>query len=256
MNGAAALTAALAVEARKTVASRVARATTVLLVAGIGLLASVLVLAAAAGNEQVLAQLGPLADTDGWERLIGVTAQITAAAGLLGFGVVLSWSIGREFTEGTISGLFALPVPRSVIAAAKLVVFVVWAITTSVLLVALVVALGLVLRLGFPDAVTIAALARLFALMALSGLLAIPAAWAATLGRGLLPGIATTIGMVVLAQVAVVAGTGAWFPVAAPALWATSPATVSSVQLALVAVVPLGFGALTVASWARLQLDR
>jgi ABC-2 type transport system permease protein len=44
--------------------------------------------------------------------------------------------------------------------------------------------------------------------------------------------------------------------VAAPALWALAPASVSPVQLALVVTVPLLFGALTLASWSRLQLDR
>lgn len=256
MKGNELLIAAGIVETRKAIESRVVLTATVLLVVGIGTLAGTFTVAARAGNEQILAQLGHLADADGWDQLIGVAAQISAAGGLLGFGVVLSWLIGREFSDGTVGGLFALPVRRSVVAVAKLTVFTVWAMMTAAFLVVVVLILGVVIRVGSLDAVVASALARLFCLTALSGLLAFPAAWAATVGRGLLPGIATAIGLVVLTQVAVVSGTGAWFPVAAPALWVASPESVSALQLALVAVVPMIFGAFTLVSWNRLELDR
>jgi ABC-2 type transport system permease protein len=40
----------------------------------------------------------------------------------------------------------------------------------------------------------------------------VPVAWAATLGRGLLPGITVTIGIIASAQVLVVTGAGAGVP--------------------------------------------
>lgn len=255
MNGSV-LAAALVVELRKTAASRVMRTTTVLVVAGIALLAGALTLAATNGNDQIIAKLGPYAAQGGWALLTGTVAQITAAGGLLGFGVALSWTIGREFSDGTITGLFALPVSRPVIALAKLLVHLLWITAVAVALTALTGTVGLALRLGALDGDVRGALARQFMLTVLTGLLATAAAWAATLGRGLLPGIATTIGLIVAAQIMVVAGAGAWFPVAAPALWSLDPATVSGPQLALVAAVPLGFGALTLHAWARLELDR
>ncbi|MFB6396602.1 ABC transporter permease [Polymorphospora lycopeni] len=251
-----ALTAALHVELRKLAASRVMRATTVLIVAGIAVLSTALTAAATAGNEQVIAQLGPHAAAGGWELLTGVVAQITAAGGLLGFGVALSWLVGREFADGTITGLFALPVSRRVLVVAKLLSHLLWAVLVAVVLTAVVAVAGTLLGLGAWNGDVVTALARQFVLTILSALVAAPACWAATLGRGPLPGIATTIGLIVVAQVAVVAGAGAWLPIAAPALWALQPGTVAPAQLALVAVVPVGFAALTVAAWARLQLDR
>lgn len=253
---AAGFAVALAVEGRKTRASRVVLATTVLLVVGIALLAGSLTAAAAAGNDQVLAQLGPMADRVGWDRLLGVVAQVTAAAALLGFGVALSWMFGREFTDRTVTGLFALPVSRPAIALAKLAVYLVWVLVVATVLVLLLALVGVVLDLGPLTGEVFAALARQHVLTVLSAVLAIPAAWAATLGRGLLPGIATTIGTIVVAQVMVVAGTGAWFPLAAPALWALQPADVSPTQLCLVTLVPLTFVPAVLAAWQRLQLDR
>ena len=250
------LAVAVWVEARRAHASRVLLGTTLLLVAGVAILSGTLLLAADAGNQQVLAQLGLLADQDDWGRLVGVASQITAAGGLLAFGVALSRMIGREFSDATITGLFALPIKRSTIALAKLVTYFAWATVIALGLAALVAALGLALGLGLPDAPAVAALGRLLALTLLTALLAVPAAWVSTLGRGLLPGVATSVGTLVAAQVFVVAGTGAWFPPAAPALWAVTPDTVTAAQLSLVPAISAVFVVLTTQAWAELQVDR
>ena len=246
----------LAVEARKAAASRVLLATGVLLVAGVGTLTGVMTAAARGGNDEIRAQLGPFADADPWPQLVGAASQITAAAGFLAFGVALSWLVGREFAERTIAGLFALPVPRPQIARAKLAVFAGATVPVAAVLTAVVLVVGLISGLGAPDTDARSGLVRLFILTVLTGFLTWPAAWAATLGRGLLPGIAATVLLIVTAQVFAVADTGAWFPVAAPALWALAPSEVSTSQLALVAAVPAASGALTVRAWSRLQLNR
>lgn len=49
---------------------------------------------------------------------------------------------------------------------------------------------------------------------------------------------------------------GAWFPLAALALWVLEPAAVSPTQLALVTLVPLTFAPAILVTWHRLQLDR
>lgn len=250
------LGAALAVESRKTAAARVTIATTVILAVGVGSIATGMTLAARGGNPDVLAKLGPAASIGGWEGLIAAVLQITAAGGVLAFGVVLSWMIGREFDDGTVTGLFALPVRRDTIALAKLLIYLLWTVGVALVLALVVALVGLALRLDTPASGVGILLLRLIALTLLSALIAVPAGWAATLGRGVLPGIATTVGIIVVAQVMVVAGTGAWFPFTAPALWALAPGSVTPYQLALVVAVPAGFGLLIMRAWANLQLDR
>ncbi|WP_370616818.1 ABC transporter permease [Mumia qirimensis] len=250
------LRAALRVETTKALASTVLRATTMILVGGVVLLTSTMTWAAAAGNEQVLAQLGPLADLVGWERYTAISAQITAAGGLLALGVALSWSVGREFADGTMSGLFALPVARRTIVAAKLIVHVAWSVCVAVLLAMALLAVGIASGLGMPDGDATQALARLSVLVVLSSLLVFPVAWAVTVGRSLLVGVAVVVGIVVVCQVVVVAGGDGWMPFAAPALWAMDPADVSPGQLVLVAAVPVVFGVLSLQAWNRLELDR
>ncbi len=171
-------------------------------------------------------------------------------------GIGLSWIVGREFAEGTVTGLFALPVRRWQIALAKLLVYLGWVFAVSVALSGTLLLLGLALGYGAPGPEAWRSLARHVPLTVLVGLTATPAAWAVTLGRGLLPGIATTIGLLVVAQVSAFIGAGAWFPLVIPALWAIGPESETIAQLALVPTVPLAFGALTLLAWHRLHLAR
>ena len=248
---------AIVVEFRKAAASRTLWVTSVLVAFGIPLLAGALSAAARAGNEQILAQLGPLGGASHWELLTGITSQVSAAGALLAFGVGLSWLFGREFADNTVTGVFAQPITRGSIALAKLCVFLLWAAATACALVAATSAAGF--ALGFPlGEGAFADQVRLFALLVSTAALATPAAWAATLGRGLLPGIAITILILITAQIVAIAApqAAAWMPLAAPALWALFPGSVHPGQLALVLVVPVIFSAATALAWQRLQLDR
>ncbi|MEU8007898.1 ABC transporter permease [Catellatospora sp. NPDC049111] len=251
------LTTAITVEGRKATASRTLTSTAILLVAGVAALAAATTAAAGSGNEQLAAKLGPLATAGGWPAMLNVATQVTAAAGLLAFGVALSWMFGREFTDGTITGLFAIPVSRPSLALAKLLVFLLWATATAAALTLAVALAAIAVTRQLPEAADWASLSRLLALAIMTALLAVPAAWAATLGRGLLPAIATTVTLMAVTQIVVVAGADAgWFPPAAPALWALLPNTVTPAQLALAAAFPITFGLLTLHAWRRLQLDR
>lgn len=126
----------------------------------------------------------------------------------------------------------------------------------AVLLTAVVAVLGLAMGLGASDGAGLAELARVPVLAVLTALIAVPAAWAATVGRGLLPGIGATVVLMVVAQVLAVAEVGTWIPIVAPALWAIAPSAVPAAALLIVPTVPLAFGGLCAWTWARLQLDR
>jgi ABC-2 type transport system permease protein len=248
--------AALWAEVVKLAGSRVGRVGSIAVVIGIAVLSGSMLLAAHSDDPQLLAKLGPVATGD-WTGFLLGAAQITGAGGLGGFAVVLAWMFGREFGDGTITGLFALPIRRSTIALAKLVVYGVWAVAMSVLLGLVLVLVGSISGLGALDGDNWATLARQVALGVMSAAITLPVAWAATLSRSVLGGVSVAIGLVVVAQVSVLAGLGGWMPLAAPTLWAVSAgAQVSPVQLLL--LVPFA-GAAVLASalaWRRMQLDR
>lgn len=247
---------ALRVEALKLVRSPVGLVATLAVIAGTLALLGGITAAVAGGNPEVVAKAGPAATLD-WAGLLAGAAQVTAVGGLIGFGAVLAWMFGREFTDGTITGLFALPVGRGRIALAKIVVHLAWAACVGVLLAAGVLVLGLLLGYGMPDEAIWAGLARQIALALLTALIVAPVAWIATVARSVFAGVGGTIALVILAQVGALAGAGGWMPLAAPALWAMSGGTaVSPGQLLLVITVPVLFAALACTSWSRLQMRR
>lgn len=236
--------------------STVGRVGSIAIVAGIASLSAAMLLAAASGDPQLIAKLGPAAARD-WTGFLLAAAQITSAGGLLGFGVVLSWMFGREFGDGTITGLFGLPVRRSTISLAKLVVYGGWAVVMSIALAGALLLLGVAAGLGLPSDDAWPALARQVGLGAMTAAVAAPIAWAATLGRSVLAGVSTAIGLVVIAQVSVLAGAGAWFPLASPALWAISSGEAATPGQLLLVLPYVGvFVLLTAASWRTMQLDR
>ena len=247
---------AVRVEALKLTRSPVGIVGSAAIVIGIGTLCAVMMAALASGDPQLVAKLGPGASRD-WPGLVAVAAQISGAGGLLAFGVVGAWLFGREFTDGTITGLFGLPVGRGTIAAAKLAVYAAWGAVVSAAVVMVVLLLGLALGFGAPDAAAWQELGRLLVLGVLSVGVAVPTAWVATITRSLLGGVSVAIGLVVVAQVGVLAGGGGWVPLAAPALWAVSGgAAVSAAQLGGAVAFAVAAGAATTWSWHRLQLDR
>lgn len=243
-------------EAVKLTGSTVGRVGSVAVVVGIAVLSGAMLLAAASGDPQLLAKLGPAATRD-WTGFLLTAAQITAAGGLLGFGVVLSWMFGREFGDGVIGGLFALPVRRSTIALAKLLVYALWAVAMSVGLAVVLLVVGQIAGLGGLTADTWVALARQVGLGVMTAAIAAPVAWAATLGRSVLAGVSVAIGLVVIAQVSVLAGAGGWMPLASPALWAISSGQdVTLLQLGLVLPYVGVFTLVTAGAWRVMQIDR
>lgn len=225
------------------------------LAVAVGLLAA----AAGGGNPAIDAQLAPFSTGTPWADLATVTSVVCAAGGILGFGTLLAWMFGREFTEGTVSGLFACSVPLTRVAAAKLVVYAGYVLVVATLVALGLVAGGLLLGYGTPSTAELAGPAKSAAVVALTGLVATPCAWAATAGRSILAPVGVAVALLVGAQLSVLAGAGAWLPFAAPGAWAglagvdggLSP---TPVQLLLVLPTGAAFAALTVRRWHHLRL--
>ena len=251
-----ALGIAVSTEARKAAASRVVPWTSGILILGLAAITAGLLAAAAAGDQRVLARLGPLAAADGWTLLVGTATQILAAGGFGACGILIAWLYGREFTEGTIASLFGLPVKRASLAVGKLLVFLTWAITMALALTLTVGLIGASAGLMSSDPDNTSQLLRIPLLTVLTAMLAVPAGWVASVARSVLAGIAATIVLLIAAQVSAILGVGAWVPFIAPALWAIAPDSVPWPALVAVIAVPALFGAATAVTWARMQLDR
>lgn len=252
--------AAWEVEALKLHRSPVARTAAVALVVGTCAVASgFTAVGLTDGDSQMALKVRPMLHGTGWTAYLGMLAQILSVATLLAVGVVVAWTVGREFTDGTIASLQALPTPPAALVRAKLATVMAGAAACALATVVLAIPLGLLIGLGPPDAAAAIATAQALAVAALMSLLTLPLAFMASARRGYLPGIGALLGLVVVTQIATVAGAGAWFPWAAPGLWAgmggqAAAATVTPVQLLLALPVAAAGVAGTVRWWSTAEL--
>jgi len=196
---------------------------------------------------------------EGWDGYLGLLAQIVAVALFVGPGVVVAWAFGREHADRTFPSLFALPVSRRSIATAKFVVLLGWGagLTTMLLVVAMVV--GLLAGVGSLDGIDLAGtLVRLEVAGLLTVVVSLTLGYVASVGRGYLPAFGALILLTMFAQIAVALGSGAWFPYAAPGLYAVAGAEgvadVTPIQLLLVPVTTLVVGGATIRWWQRAEV--
>ncbi len=247
--------AAFAVEALKLRRSRVVAAATVVLLLVPALLARAFLIAAERGGaDPMSAKASLMLPGLGWTGYLGGLIQIYATAGVIGSGIVVGWCFGREYADRTVVSLYASATPRTSVAWAKLVLLAVWSIAVGIGMAAAAWMIGIASGLGLPDAADGRVLARLAALAVLSGLLALPVALPASIGRGYLPAVGGLMVLVVAAQVAMVAGAGTWWPWSVAAVWAMgTDAGMEPVAPGWLTVVPLvaTLGAAATVAWWR-----
>lgn len=246
--------AAWDVESLKLRRSTVARTCALVLVVGTtSLAAAFTAVGLGGGDSQMALKVRPMLRGTGWDAYLGMLAQILSVATLLAVGVAVAWTVGREFTDGTIVSLQSLPTSPAAIVRAKLATVLLGAVGCAVATLAVAIPLGVLIGLGPPDASAVRAGAQVLTVALLMTVLTTPLALVASVRRGYLAGVGALLGLVVVTQVATVAGAGAWFPWAAPGLWAgmggqAAAAAVTPLQLFL--ALPVGvIGAIVTVRW-------
>ena len=106
--------AGIKVEWLKLRRSRISLITTVLVGIGVPALTAGFLAAATRGpaDTPLAIKVNALLIGEGWPAYLGMLAQILSVMSFLGVGFVVAWCFGREFTDHTITGLYALPTSR------------------------------------------------------------------------------------------------------------------------------------------------
>ncbi len=220
-------------------------------------IAFVSVVEGSGGDSLLAAKVQALVSGTGWVAYAGLLNQFAASALFVGFGVAVIWSFGREFSDRTVGSLFGLSVRRTSIATAKILIMAGWGVAVSVVMVVLATGLGSIV-LGVPDGAALGGMAKLLGVAVLTAVITLPLALPASIGRGYLPGIGVLVLLLISAQVAVLFGSGAWYPIAAPGLWAVSgqheAMAVTAAQLALVPLTAIVGWVFTARWWGRFEL--
>lgn len=154
-----------------------------------------------------------------WPSYIGILIAVLGTMGIFLFSLIESWIFGREFTEGTLKDMLAVPISRRTIVFGK---FIVTAVTCMLMAVELVVVsyiCGYLLKLplGTPillmDGVLKILLAAVLVLLANT-----PFALMASIGKGYLLPLGMTMIALVFANVASALGWGELFPWYVPSI--------------------------------------
>lgn len=230
--------------------------TTILLVAGVPGIAAAAI-AAALGQGPAAMKAAAFVGDGGLDGFLATAGQVSAAAGLLAFGVVYGWCFGREFTDGTIVALFAQPTTPSMVAGAKLIILGIWSLCCALVLTGLSVALGLLLGLHSTAQTTPLAV-RVLLVTVLTAALATCCGLVAGLARSVMAPIGTAVVLIVVAQFSALTGLGGWTPFAAPGVWAASsvvtPGGQVSMQLLVVVLLAVVVAVATMVTWRRIRL--
>ncbi len=158
--------------------------------------------------------------TADWPGYLSLMVEFTSLGGFFFFCIAVSWVFGREFSDGTLKDLLAVPVPRFDIILAKFLVAALWcaALIMETSIVGLI--LGAVIRLpggSLPVVLHGTGLLVVTAIMSIT--LVMPFGFFASLGRGYLLPIGIVILTEILGNLAITLGWGEYFPWSVPAVY-------------------------------------
>jgi ABC-2 type transport system permease protein len=156
-----------------------------------------------------------------WPSYLGLLALIIAAAGFFLSVLITSWVFGREFADGTLKDMLAVPVPRSSILLAKYVVVGLWSGVLTIGILVLGLVMGVLVHLPNGSiAVVLHGCVTVGVTAILLYAVVLPFALLASVGRGYLLPLGIAILTLIMANLFAIAGWGDYFPWGIPGMYA------------------------------------
>jgi ABC-2 type transport system permease protein len=168
------------------------------------------------------AQLSGL--TPDWQSMAATMTLFVGIGGTLLLTFVIAYVFGREYTDGTVTNMFLLPVARHWFVLAKLGVVAAWWLALVGAVLAEAALAGLLMGLpGWSAELAVAGTGHVLAAAGMTYLLGGPVAWITTAGRGYLPPLGFALTMLLIGNLLVRTGWAAWFP------WSIVPLSIGTV---------------------------
>jgi ABC-2 type transport system permease protein len=159
--------------------------------------------------------------TTNWSTYLALTAQMIAAGGFFLFCLIICWVFGREFVDGALKDLLAVPVPRASILLAKFIVAAAWSAALAAVIFIAGLATGALIGLpGGSMDVLLQGAGLVAGTTCLVITVVLPFALFASVGRGYLLPVGVAILALMMANLLAVMGWAAYFPWAVPGLFA------------------------------------
>ena len=186
------------------------------------------------GLVSVKANLLAYSGTD-WTAYLGLSGQLIAAGGFFLFILAISWVFGREFADGTLKDMLAVPVHRSSILLAKFIVVALWSAALAVVILIFSLALGALIRLpGGSLSIILQGSMLLLGTACLVFAVVMPFALIASVGRGYLLPLGVAILTLMMTNLVALAGWGDYFPWAVPGLYAQGRSSLPPISFLIV----------------------
>jgi ABC-2 type transport system permease protein len=234
------LSAMIWIEFRKAIRSRMPLWTTL---GALFMPLGVAVLILLARNPEVSQKLGLISDkanliaysaTD-WSSYLVLFAEIISAGGFFFFIITVSWVFGREFMDGTLKDMLAVPVPRSSILLAKFITVTVWCVVMAVMMLVFGLIMGAIMQLP-GGSMSIILNGSVVALITACLIIAVvlPFAFFASVGRGYMLPMALAVLTLIMANMMMVVGRAEYFPLAIPILYAQGESSLTPLSYGIV----------------------
>jgi len=175
-----------------------------------------------------------------WPTYLGLFGEIIAAGGFFLFTFAISWVFGREFADGTLQDMLAVPVQRSSILLAKFIVVAIWSAALSIVIFILGLVMGAMIKLPGGSIHVILQGSALLAITAcLVIMVVMPFALFASVGRGYMLPMGVAILSLIMANLVMVVGWGEYFPWAVPLLYAQGKSSLTPISYWIVVITGL-----------------
>jgi len=156
-----------------------------------------------------------------WPSYLILFDEILSAGGFFFFILTISWIFGREFADGTLKDMLAVPVHRSSILLAKFIVTVAWSAAMALIILFFGLVMGALIQLpGGSFRVILHGTTVLAITACLVIAVILPFALVASVGRGYMLPMAVAVLTLIMANLIMAAGWAEYFPWAVPMLFA------------------------------------
>jgi ABC-2 type transport system permease protein len=156
-----------------------------------------------------------------WPTYLGLFGQIIAAGGFFLFVLAVSWVFGREFADGTLKDILAVPVQRISILLAKFIVMAIWSAALTIVIFIIGLVMGAIIKLpGGSISVILQGSDLVLTTACLVIVAVMPFALFASVGRGYLLPMGVAVLTLMVTNLVAIVGWGEYFPWAVPGLYA------------------------------------
>ncbi len=156
-----------------------------------------------------------------WPSYMVTYGQTIAAAGFILYMLIISWTFGREFVDGTLKDILAVPIQRSSIMLAKFIAVALWSAGLTMVILITGLVMGFLINLpGGAIAAIVPGCVHVILTACMIFVVSTPFALLASIGRGYLLPVGISFLVLITANLAILIGMGEYFPWSVPGVYA------------------------------------